>query len=422
MRVVAATVGAAIAAMAPAFAADLPVKARPAEPVVASPWEIILNQELRYYSWSGNRGFPTNAVAASGSGSQFYAPIGLQLNGKPFEELKLELLGRSGYVWSRQSVGGFTGEVSTVTDTVLSGTATYLGWNGFQPFVSLNVNAPTGRSALFGFSALARMDSDLVEIATFGEGWNLGPTVGVNIPLTENLMLSLGVGYTYRGPYDRETAPAPITGAQGVDRLDPGDNTTVNASLAYQVGALSLQGTASYAFETDTRLNGVLFFRTGDRYLLSGTAGYAWSDAWKSSLTASFSHFDRNEVAIFGLPGLVVEAFNSNSNVVRVALDTTYTVGAFALGPTLSYLNRDHNAYSPTANQFVSAKTRWAAGGMLQYTVNPKAVLTVKAEHVWIDEEENPAKLLGMVPIPGTAVPQVLSTGWMASVGGVFTF
>ncbi len=49
----------------------------------------------------------------------------------------------------------------TFTDTVASGTLTYLGWQGVQPFASLNANLPTGRATLFGPAANARMDPDL---------------------------------------------------------------------------------------------------------------------------------------------------------------------------------------------------------------------------------------------------------------------
>ena len=400
----------------------MPVKASPPAPVAASSWDFTVNQDVRYFSWSSTpRGFPTS-LAPGGHGTEVYAPLAFQAVGRPADDLKLEVLTRGGYVSARQSVGGVSGQVSTVTDTILSATATYYGWNGFQPFLSVNVNAPTGKTALFGLSARARMDSDLVDLPTFGEGWNVGPTLGVIVPLNNSLFLSFGAGYTNRGPYDREGFLDPVTGAQGVIRLDPSDVFTGNASIGYQVGALSLRGAASYSVESNTLIDGALFYKTGNRYFLSGTAAYAWNDSWTSSVSASYSHADRNQIAVFGLPALVVEAFNSNSNVVRVAADSTYKDGPLAVGPTVSYLQRDHNAYDPTANQFVVAKTRWGVGGVLFYTVNKQATLSARAERIWVHEDDNPAKVFGNFVIPGSAIPAVSSNGWMLSFGGVVNF
>ena len=105
-------------------------------------------------------------------------PVALQVTGKPSDVVKAQFLVRSGWVRSSQTTAGLSGTVETITDTVMSGTLTYLAINGVQPFVSLNVNAPTGKAVLNGTEANARMDPDLVEIGSFGEGWNIGPTVG----------------------------------------------------------------------------------------------------------------------------------------------------------------------------------------------------------------------------------------------------
>lgn len=411
-------------ATAPAFATDLPVKAPQTQAQSADgSWNLTLNQDVRYFSWSGTRGYPTSLNSNPGNGMQVYTPFAAQLIGRPSDDLKLVFLARWGYVSSRQSTAGLSGSVSTFTDTMLSGTATYFGLAGVQPFVSLNINAPTGKSVLLGNSAYARMDPDLVDIATFGEGWNIGPTAGVNMPLTTALVASFNAGYTFRGRYDRESAIDPITQAQGTNRLKPGDVFTLNASLGYEDGGLSLRGSATYSFEQNTTLDGVPWYKTGNRYTLSAGASYAWSAAWASSVGASFTHANNNEINVFGLPALVTEEFNSNCNVYRIAADTTYKVGNLALGPTASYLYRNADAYNPTTNQFVPAKTRWSAGAVAQYAVTRMLSFNARAERVWIAENENPDKLnAANVVIPGSGVPQVSSTGWMLSFGGVLTF
>src|SRR5712691_11324427 len=173
-----------------------------AEPDVApkpQSWNVTFATDVRYYSWTGDRGDPTTVNGQAGSGSEVYMPFALQIAGKPSEDFKVSFLVRGGTVHAQQGTPGMAGTVDTVTDTVTSGTLTYLGLNGLQPFVSLNLNLPTGRSALYGSAAFARMDPDLVEIATFGEGFNIGPTVGFNLPITRSLIFTSSVGYTWRG-------------------------------------------------------------------------------------------------------------------------------------------------------------------------------------------------------------------------------
>ena len=378
----------------------------------SQPWELFVNQEVRYFSWSGTRGYPAAGIAttARGSGWQLYAPVTVQLAGIPVENLKFELIGRGGYVESKQTTPGASGSVSTTTDTVAAATWTYFGIPGIQPFLSLSANLPSGKSVLLGAATFARMDPDLVDIASFGEGWNIGPTLGINFAVAENAIFSVGAGYTWRGKYDREfLPPVPPTATA---ELDPADVVTINASLGFRQGALSGQIAGSYSHEGKTSLTGMPFFQLGDRYFVSGVASYAWSEASVSSLVASWNYSQKNKVLI---PPLTLEGFNSNSNLYRVRLEHAFVFGSWSLGPVGSWLFRDENSYSPTAFQFVPAKTRWSAGGNLRYSVNKNALLYASVEHVWIDENER-------IPAIGTPVPDSSYTGWVAVGGGTFRF
>ena len=419
------------AAVSPAAAADAatPTKA-PAATATSSDsvWEATFNEETRYFSWHSTRGYPNTVTAPAlpptqpGSGWQLYVPVGLELVGRPNDDFKVELLTRSGYVRARQSTPGASGEVSTATDTSFTSKVTYLALDGVQPFMSLSVNVPTGRTVLLGNAAFARMDSDLVDIATFGEGWNIGPTVGVKVAPAENLLMIFGAGYTYRGPYDREGAIDPATLIQGTTRINPGDQITPNVTIGYQVGKLQLQGSASYVLETVTRLDGAPFYQAGDRMLANFAAGYDFTDSLSASFTGLFSHSGRNKVAMLGLSDLAVEGFNSNSNVFKAIIDITYKTGKLALGPTGGFLHRDHNAWSSTAFQFLPAKTRWSAGGVAGYAVSDAVTLNARVEHIWIGEADNPQKIAEDLLIPNTAVPAISSTGWLVSLGGVAKF
>ena len=406
------TLIAALAALiSAAGAAELPVS--PAPP--SGPrWDILFNQEYRYFSWSGTRGYPAPGLAstARGSGSQFYTPATLQTIATLPDVYKFEFVGRGGYVVAKQTTPGATGSVSTFTDTVAAATWTYLGIPGMQPFVSVNANLPSGQSFLSAGEMFARMDPDLVDIATFGEGWNFGGTAGVNIPLAQNVIISFGAGHTSRGQYDRDDP----SGVVSVIRIDPGDVTTFNASAVWRSGPFSGQISGSYSREGTSSFNGTPAFKLGDRYLVSGSSSYAWSDNSISSLTASWTYTEKNETIV--PPGIlfpIAEAFNSNSNVFRARFEHTFRAGAWSTGPIVGWLHRDNNAYSPTALQFVAAKTRWSAGGFARYSLSNNALIYGSVEHVWIDEGSRPFA----VPFPA---PDLNYTGWVVMGGGTIRF
>ena len=414
-----------------ALAADLPVKAPfgllPNIEMTSQGWTATFASEIRYYSWAGDVGFaPRNAPEnVRGGGSQLYIPFALQISGKPHEDFKFEILGRGGWVDSRQTTPGLSGAVSTFTDTAISATTTYFGFNGVQPFVSLNGNIPTGRSSLSGAQANARMDPDLVEIGSFGEGWNVGPTVGVNVPLTANLIWTTSAGYTWRGPFNREDSLAPTDPTvQTASNVDPGDVFTVTSSVGYQNGAFAGMISGTVSWETATTENGMALYRPGTRDRLTGTWSYPSDDFGVTTLSAAAAHSERNEVLFLAATALATEPFNTNSNLYRVGLEHLFPLGQLWMGPVASYLHRDRNSYDSGTLQFVPAKTRLSAGVVARMAVGDTVTFNARAEHVWTRQNEDPAPgdqrasvLAGGSPVVGIPVPVVSSKGWQFAFG-----
>jgi len=428
MRRFSAALLGAVSAISSAWAADMPTKAPPATPagVVAQNWNVQFASEARYYSWTSNRGSPTNFNTAPGSGSQWYVPVALQVTGKPSDVVKAQFLVRSGWVRSEQTTAGLSGTVATITDTVMSGTLTYLAINGVQPFVSMNVNAPTGKSALFGSQANARMDGDLVEVGSFGEGWNLGPSAGLSISLTESVMLTASVGYTWRGRFDRERSSAELNPTiQTATSLDPGDVLTGTLTLGYQDRELTWSVTGTVSEETTTTENGVDLYRAGRRYVASATVARNWPGRWgQTTVNGSYAHSNRNEVLFLNAPALVTEPFNTNSDLFRVGVQHLFLIDdTLALGPMASYLHRNNNSYNAETLQFVPAKERWSVGGLARKALTQNVTFNVRGEYIWTDEDARLAtngtvfSVLANSLVPGSAVPVVSSQGWMVSAG-----
>jgi hypothetical protein len=256
------------------------------------------------------------------------------------------------------------------------------------------------------------MDPDLVDLPTFGEGWNIGPTVGFNLAVSENMIFSSGVGYTVRGHYNRDNFTT--IGGVGVTSLDPGDVLTANAAVGFRSGPLTGQLSGIYSHETTTTFDGVPSAHLGDRFAVSGYGSYAWSNDSITRLIASWNYYQKNKIFTSPPPTLMMEAFDSNSNVYRVRLEHAFVFGQWAAGPSVGYLLRDNNAYSPTALLFVPAKTRWSAGGNLRYSVSDKTLFYASVERLWIEE--------GQRSSPAISVPSLNYTGWVFITGASFQY
>jgi hypothetical protein len=401
------------------FAADIPVKAAVAAPDQS--WAVSFNSEVRYFSWENTRGFPTDVapLAGNGHGTQVYIPMSLSVTANPSPNWKYDFVVRGGYVSSSQTTSGERGSVDTAVDTQISSTVTFNGLTGVQPFAAMLINAPSGSSALYNNSRFARMDGDLVDQGTYGEGWNFGPTLGVNIPLSQSLILTLSGGYTQRNPFAKESAN-PVTGLiTDTISIKNGDETTVTAALGYAKGPLSLQLSGSHSWDgvSTSSMFGLQDYgkyRVGPRTTISGSGSYAFDAMWSAYVNGFWTHTEKNDVLDFTGINLVPDMFNGNSDLYRVNAGVNYRfANGFTVGPIASYLYRDHNGWDPNTFAFVPAKTRWSVGGTASYNVTNKINVNGKLERVWIRED--------MVPGPGfpPALFPIMNGDAWAAAGGV---
>jgi hypothetical protein len=388
-------------------------------------WIVSYNAEIRYFSWQNTRGFPTDVapLTGTGHGTQVYAPMSLSLTGNPSPNWKYEFVIRGGFVSSSQTTSGERGSVDTPVDTQFSSTVTYNGLTGVQPFAAMLINAPTGKSALYNSARFARMDGDLVDQGTYGEGWNFGPTLGVNIPLSPALMLTLSGGYTQRNPFAKESAN-PITGLiTDTVSIKNGDEATVTAALGYAQGPLSLQGSGSYSWDSVSQssifgMQDYNRYQVGPRATISGSGSYAFDAMWSVYANGFWTHTEKNNVLDMTGLLLIPEMSDSNSNLYRVNAGVNYRfANGLTVGPTASYLYRDVNGYDPTTFSFVPAKTRYAVGGVANYNVTNKINVNAKLERVWIRENVNPGP-----PAFFPIVPFMSGDAWAAAAGVTANF
>ena len=73
-----------------------------------------------------------------------------------------------------------------------------------RPQFGVAVNLPTGTSYLPNNQRFARMDPDLVEVGSYGAGYNVNPTAGFVMGLNKDTAMSFSAGYAWQGAFMRE--------------------------------------------------------------------------------------------------------------------------------------------------------------------------------------------------------------------------
>jgi hypothetical protein len=90
-------------------------------------------------------------------------------------------------------------------------------------------------------------------VATYGEGFSLGPTIGVIVPVNPELSLDFNSGFTWRGRYlsEGDFVPWMLT-TFGVQVIDPSKVWTWAVSASWSHHNFSAQGSASSRWKPRT--------------------------------------------------------------------------------------------------------------------------------------------------------------------------
>lgn len=140
---------------------------------------------MRYYQWRDSNG---------NHGYQLLAPLGIGYWQKDFSYSL-----STSYILSRNDTAG--GSVSTVGDTALNLTKR----NEKRKFIvdySLDMNLPTGQTALSWKQRYAMMNEDLLGVSQFGEGWKVTPGIDVGWNIGSEDRWTVGSSYTFKGAYN----------------------------------------------------------------------------------------------------------------------------------------------------------------------------------------------------------------------------
>lgn len=402
-----------------------------------SPWSAFTSNEVRYSSWTGTRG--ANVFAPDrGSGYQVYSPTTIGIDYNLPSEYKLETRLRGGYVYAAQNTPGQLARYEGPVDTQASFNLTFLNFDSIRPLLGLSLNLPTGTSYLPGNQRFTRMDPDLVDVGSYGVGFNVNPTAGFIIGLNETTAVSLSLGYTWQGNFTREgisltqipdpSLPPPATVVLSSfdlkQRVHPGDAFTANGNISSTFGNLALIASFAYMGSTRASIDGLATGTHGASFTANGAANYQIDERWALSTNVSWNFSEKNEIPD-GLGGVLVEPKNSNSNVVIGSIEPSYmATEKVRLALNYSFLYRDHDYYDPLEDQFVPAKQKHSVGGSVTYATTPTSTITLRGSHAWVRQDDGPLLLTEVgPPVILTLQPPMLKYEvWAASIAANLNF
>lgn len=309
---------------------------------------------------------------------------------------------RTGWIRSQRELAGTRVRGFGPSDTSWSATVTFAAPEiGLYPFLTGALNLPTGHETLRGVEKLLVMDGDAVGQVRLGEGVNVALGAGVAVTLGEAWTVTLAGSRTRRGAFVPD-------GDLGFS-FDPGDRTTAYGEIGYRADALSGALGLRWDGETTSRLEGTRVFRPGDGLTVYARAAGRLGERVVFSVDASAGRVAENMFYDVFTNTLARESARSAGDVYVVGAELTRGFGFAQIGVAGSLLQRTANAYDPSSDYFMPARTRLLVGPVLRIEPNRGTSLELRARYMRIDQE--------LVPLTG--LKRRLDGAWLSLTGRV---
>lgn len=362
--------------------ANIPSAAAQTSTVTASEgWDATLTTGVKYTSWRRTKG----DVGGAQTGAQTTAPVQLDVTGKTIPAWLLSFKAKTALYDSHRSFAGgaLKGDKNGITDMLLSGRAAYLGYGGIVPFYELGLNLPTGDSLLRGNQKFTRMDPDLVDLPSYGEGFNVAQTAGVMFPVSYFSRITTGLGYTWRGAYDKEDF------ANVSHDVDPGNVYRAFVNYDYKNAAFNYGLNFTYARETAMQVDDADTFKSGDAFVVGGNAGYEWTPQARSSVSAQYATTRTDEVQTGA--GLADEPFNTNGPSLSLGAAHTQKVSdRLDVTGRVGYMRRFENEWSSAVADYLPARTKVSAGVDVTYQLTPDLSFSLSPQAFRLKDDDHP--------------------------------
>lgn len=297
------------------------------------------------------------------SASQLTIP--LQFTGT-LDNLSLRLL--TGFTRTSLSTGSEDISMSGLLDTKLGATYRITNVLPFELFIGLDLNLPTGQTNLSSKEVRLVMDPDLLPINSYGEGFNINPTITV-AKGWNNWTFALGLGYLWRGSYDFST---------DLKDYQPGMvvNTLAEARYYYRAKSYAKIFAGYTMYGTDTA-QGKDILEEGDVFQLGGSVIHAVNSDLK--LTAGLRGVIHGDVKDYAKSGSEQNqnAYNGDETIIDLggiyALNSKTTL---SIPLQIRFMAENGNS----GDSHVGAKQKYSLGAGVIREITPilSADITVK--------------------------------------------
>ena len=322
-------------------------------------------------------GFHATTFSGDGEkGTQMYLPIsGSTSLGDLF------LKAQTAYVKTSYDPGpGSSESLSTLTDTKVNASYAFVDQLPVDLLVGLDLNLPTGKTNLDAQELTLILDSDLVPITSYGEGFNINPTLSL-LKRWQQLTLGAGIGYLLRGEYDYSVE---------AKNYDPGDALSFTTQLQYHLNQQwTLKAQGEYTrFGTD-QLNGKDYLEQGD-YLLFGLGARQQTDSWLNSINLRYTYRDNSKISN-GNGQLVTEQDNIQGAEIALDYNTRYNLSERTrLSGSARYLHVAENEYASSSSYYVGEKTKASLGLGIARTLSDIFEASLGVEGFILTADRNP--------------------------------
>jgi len=278
-------------------------------------------------------------------------------------------------------------ELSNLIDTFFS--ASYLLTTRRAGIIfGLDLNLPTGKEQFSAAqkTAEAGQNNDLFEVDDFGEGFNLGLSLGL-VKVVGKFSLSLNGGYWFNGEYDP-------TQDIDDDDLDPGDRVRAAAQLKWRMSRwLDLDASMTYAHFSEDKTNGEETFQEGDKFTFGGTM-HIHTRLWKPvSLVAGFQQTLQGRNKVFSLEKrLEKEPKNSNDQEFFGVLDLLYHHSSrltFRVLGDLRYYGESERKDTVKELPYEGRRIRYAFGPGVIYKPNTRLGLNGLIKYFFLNQDRD---------------------------------
>ncbi len=277
--------------------------------------------------------------------------------------------------------------LSGVTDTFVSISYTYPfpTHHPTKVIMNLDFNLPTGEENLDADQAIAESElrGDLFRIDDFGEGLNVGVTIGLERQIGGSTFGLYG-GYTYYGQYDPwsdETA----------DEYDPGDEIFAGVLYEWKGGPrYTLQAYLGYSyFDVDT-VNDEDTLKIGDKLAAGTELQASLLENLDMTFVLQYIFQFKSKEALAG--SLVEEPTNSNGDELFGSLDLTYQFHprfSVQLVSELRYYGESDRKREDIDLPYEGRRVRYAVGSGLEYRVTPSIAFHGLGSYFYLDSDPN---------------------------------